>query len=222
MKALSPFLLAGAISLVATGALAAPTATITRVNQTATQVQIKVVGSGFTRNFDHEIEVDQGGAYSGNLVTTYPVRADGSGKFNVTRWVASSCACLIGVHVIDKNTWFEATPKNLSVPAPCKKPNITVKYHNAESEATMVSGTSFTPNGSSSAETVDLTAGQDISLGDSLPVFSNGATGFHRHYDGTGRCGHILEFQMIDHMTDTLSNKAQFKLGRLVLGQCLQ
>src|SRR5437763_524216 len=86
-------------------AVAAPAIKVTRGTTTATSAKITVTGSGFTKRKSVEVEVDQNGAFSGDVPTTFTVTADSNGRISTTKTVKVTNACLLGIFATDQTTF---------------------------------------------------------------------------------------------------------------------
>jgi hypothetical protein len=203
-----------------TAAAAAPKIKVVKVagSVTATQVQITVTGSGFAHGAQVNVEVDQGGAFSGNLPQIITTTASGSGTISVKkRTVNHSVACQIGVFAEDQKTQMTSNGVDLPIEPPCATPHLLVSSHNLGSNALIPSGNTFTPNpgdGSSSVtvEYVDTTDGFSVLSAAGVTNASGVLQSSPGHYHpDLNRCHHLWSLTAIDDDTDTLSNTVTVK-----------
>jgi hypothetical protein len=199
----------------AQSAAAAPTMSVAGTGQIDDFVEVRVTGSGFTPNVWHELDVTYAG--SNSSAGTWSFLANGSGQINATEWLPYNNACRLDMYMWDLSTFNTTSSVSLTVPYPCQTPSISVAMHNNEPDATKVSGVNFTPPGPGESDqnragswVWDFTTGESWN-NETLPVFSDGTTGFHRHW-GADRCGHTLLIYMHDLTTQVWSNGVTYTL----------
>jgi hypothetical protein len=203
--------LAMLLSLTGSG-LAAPSISVKLVSNTATRITIKVTGSGFSKKKPVTVEIDQNGAFSGNMPQYLHPTADSNGKISQQSTIDSSSACLIGLWATDDATGFDSNSVDVNIPAPCHVPVMNAHLYDKNGPGrTLIEyvASYFTPNGGVTVEFHDTTAGDTQSV--SYAVLPDGTS--RSHYGlGEARCGHVFEVTGFDEMNDKASNTVRLTL----------
>jgi hypothetical protein len=189
-------------------AQAAPSITVSRVSNTATTITIKVTGSGFSKKKPVDVEIDQNGAFSGNLPQFLRPTSDSTGKISQQATINGSSACLIGVWATDSVTGLDSNAVDLSIPSPCVVPAITAHLYPNTLTVVEYVASHFTPNGGITVEFYDTTTGETEA--GNYAVLGDGSS--KSHYGLGGHCGHVIQVTGFDQMNDKASNTVSVKL----------
>ncbi len=199
--------------LPALAAHAAPTITVKVVSSTAKSAKIKVTGSQFSKSKTVNVDVEQGRPNSGIMTVTFSAKSSSKGALSVTKTVAITNLCSIGVSAVDDPNGQARVSNQLTVRIPnCAPPKLTAHDLGSGRAGVEFSATNLFPNGSVTFLFSDLDTGEFLKSEDD-PVNATGGTGTGHTFFERTHCSHTIRVVGVDDQTGASTDAVDVVLG---------